>query len=113
MARNIKTLIVSLFILLGAGTASAAQCIFLWDANVETDLATYNLYSVLDTVTPTISVPSTDLTASVPYPQCKPGDQFYITATDIAGNESLPSLTVTVIDTITPLAPTGLVGSFQ
>jgi large repetitive protein len=77
-----------------------------WNANTETDLASYKVYrngALLATV----------LKGTTSYVDTAPlegTDSYNLTAVDTSGNESAHSVSVSItINTVPPQAPTGLV----
>lgn len=74
-----------------------------WDPNTEPDMASYRLY-VGGELTATVPHPATSYTFT---PSEEKTYVFHLTAVDQAGNESVPSNTVTVTIDVPPAPPTG------
>ena len=108
-------------ILLGTGISYAAVLNLraTWTANLETDLAGYNLYRTDGTrlkLNPTlIVIPAVLYNFSVTVPDNSTGTMtFVLTAVDTTGNESLDSLTANrTYDLVPPARPTTLGVNFQ
>lgn len=84
-----------------------------WNANTESDLASYKLYRGFGAVTPTflVSFPKTATGGSdTTVPNTSQTVTYFLTAVDNASNESLHSNNAVVtVDATPPQAPTGLV----
>lgn len=95
-----------------APAQDTARVTLQWDPNTETDLAGYTLYTCLPTPAPcsieqhhALLDVGKIVKATPPGPVTE-GTRFFVTASDLTGNQSGPSNTVTL--GIPPNDPTGL-----
>lgn len=122
MKKIMKRIILIVLAVLLMSTMAQAAIINLratWTANIETDLAGYNLYRTDGTrlkINPTlIVIPAVQYDFSVTVPDNSTGTMtFVLTAVDTTGNESPDSLTASrVYDLVPPVRPTGFIINFR
>ena len=109
-----RILMAFIFVLMSVSYSPAADKVFTWDANTESDLAGYHLYQASTAGQYTIgsgwiaNIPAG--TETVTYNVTPDGTYYFVlTAYDVNGNESGTSNEVsTVIDETAPAPPTGL-----
>lgn len=111
MAKRVSTVVLALLLALPAIAAALDvqtwDVTFTWDANTESDLAGYRLYTVSGELVKEMTASEVQTVLE----DVGPGEHsWYLTAFDFAGNESGPSniVSTTLVDDIPPADPGGL-----
>lgn len=117
--KRIILIVVAILLMSTMAQAAIINLRATWTANIETDLAGYNLYRTDGTrlkINPTlIVIPAVQYDFSVTVPDNSTGTMtFVLTAVDATGNESPDSLAASrVYDLVPPVRPAGVIINFR